>query len=397
MVHSIRRLNALTCACILSVACASGRGDSEYTETGTGSESTTTTTTTTTDMTMVTSMTSSKTTTTTGTESGSDTRGTEPTTTGDPICGDGNVDDGEQCDDTNDVDDDGCTSCMLDCGNNTVQGDEECDDGNTVDGDNCTNACEHARCGDGIINEEEGDKKEECDEGPLNGEENVDGASCRFGCILNRCGDGDQGPDEECDDSNTEDADGCSSACTLERTVFITKKLYTGNLGGLQGANTLCQAAADDAQLGGTYKAWLSDSDTGPADNFGADATADEDADTTRNYRLTNSTLIATSWSDLTDGELLNPIIIDEDKKPVDPTPVWSNTTAEGTPLGMINCTSWTSEQGGMMLGATGRAEHEITDEQWTDFGDTEEAGLLQCSLQTNPVARLYCFEVGVP
>jgi Protein of unknown function (DUF1554) len=45
-------------------------------------------------------------------------------------------------------------------------------------------------------------------------------------------------------------------------TVFVTSQGFNGNLGGLAGADTKCQALADTAGLGGTYKAWLSDSTT---------------------------------------------------------------------------------------------------------------------------------------
>ncbi|HIE72357.1 MAG TPA: DUF4215 domain-containing protein, partial [Planctomycetes bacterium] len=38
----------------------------------------------------------------------------------------------------------------LSCGDGIVAGDEQCDDGNINDRDGCTNACELARCGDGL-------------------------------------------------------------------------------------------------------------------------------------------------------------------------------------------------------------------------------------------------------
>ncbi len=57
-------------------------------------------------------------------------------------CGDGIIDAGEQCDDGNNTDGDGCTSsCTTICGDKVVAGSEQCDDGNTVDNDACTNTC----------------------------------------------------------------------------------------------------------------------------------------------------------------------------------------------------------------------------------------------------------------
>jgi cysteine-rich repeat protein len=74
-----------------------------------------------------------------------------------PICGDGIVGVGEECDD-NMVDNDGCTACTVDlgfvcdntnnpsvcvdaCGNGDVDPGEECDDGNAVNDDRCADAC----------------------------------------------------------------------------------------------------------------------------------------------------------------------------------------------------------------------------------------------------------------
>lgn len=61
-------------------------------------------------------------------------------------CGDRIVDAGEQCDDGNTANGDGCSStCQMEtrCGNGTLENGEECDDGNTVSGDGCggTDTC----------------------------------------------------------------------------------------------------------------------------------------------------------------------------------------------------------------------------------------------------------------
>jgi len=60
------------------------------------------------------------------------------------LCGNGVLDEGEQCDDGNDVDEDSCTSrCALArCGDGVVRAVvEQCDDGNTSFTDGCTNSC----------------------------------------------------------------------------------------------------------------------------------------------------------------------------------------------------------------------------------------------------------------
>jgi cysteine-rich repeat protein len=67
----------------------------------------------------------------------------------DSICGDGNIDQGEQCDDGNDNNDDRCTNDCLEtfCGDGSTQNpnndgiEEQCDDGNDNNNDGCTNDC----------------------------------------------------------------------------------------------------------------------------------------------------------------------------------------------------------------------------------------------------------------
>ena len=66
-----------------------------------------------------------------------------------PVCGDGRIERGEECDDGNTIGGDGCTSdCMLEgepgvCGDGIRTPDEECDDGDLVAGDGCTEECRY--------------------------------------------------------------------------------------------------------------------------------------------------------------------------------------------------------------------------------------------------------------
>jgi cysteine-rich repeat protein len=162
---------------------------------------------------------------------------------GGPIdtCGDGVVDVGEECDDGNDVADDGCTSnCTAAfCGDGVVQAGEACDDGNDASDDACVAGCLEATCGDGIVHV----GVEPCDDGndvPTDGcdqcvaaatgcgngtleagEECDDGNAsnadaCVAGCKSAECGDGyAQLGVEECDDGNDVSTDSCSNACTV--------------------------------------------------------------------------------------------------------------------------------------------------------------------------------------
>ena len=181
----------------------------------------------------------------------------------DPACHDGVHDPafGEQCDDGNTVNGDGCSGeCVLDtCGDGTIQGaeqcddgagnsntsckcratgpnacrtakcgdtivdtcrGEECDDGNLLAGDGCSALCLTEFCGDDFINNKPCSTNpnvptcEECDDGVDNGNQ-PDG--CRTNCKGPRCGDGVTDPSngETCDDGNSINNDACSNTCSV--------------------------------------------------------------------------------------------------------------------------------------------------------------------------------------
>jgi cysteine-rich repeat protein len=144
-----------------------------------------------------------------------------------PSCGDGVLDtiptidtndDGEPdaielCDDGNDIDNDSCdSSCAFSCGNGTIDDGEECDDG-ALNSDTVVNACRttclNPSCGDGVP-----DTGEQCDDG-----NDETGDACPFNCQAAFCGDGFLGAElanpEECDDGNNTPDDGCEADCTL--------------------------------------------------------------------------------------------------------------------------------------------------------------------------------------
>jgi len=131
------------------------------------------------------------------------------------VCGDGVIEDGvEECDDGNNFNLDGCNQfCQIEfCGDgiNQLPLGEQCDDGNTNDNDACNNDCTDNICGDSII--EAG--VEQCDDGNI-----ANGDGCDSACQLEpspNCGNGVIDAGEQCDDSNTVSGDGCSLTCQLE-------------------------------------------------------------------------------------------------------------------------------------------------------------------------------------
>ncbi|MEZ4454276.1 MAG: DUF4215 domain-containing protein, partial [Nannocystaceae bacterium] len=223
---------------------------------------------------------------------------------------------------------------------------EQCDDGNMVDEDGCTNACAINVCGDGVLYPE--------------------GA----------------GGTEECDDGNTDAGDGCSDCKYEPRTVFVTSATYTGdfgNGGGLVGADARCQELAKN--LGGTYKAWLSDRDNSAASRLGLENFHGP-------FQLVNGTKIADGWADLTQIPLLNAINVDETNTVVASVFVWTNTKSDGTVATMgsdaNDCIKWSSidEMKGGQGGYTGK-----TDAGWTD------AAMFNVQSCGSTSGRLYCVQ----
>ncbi|MEM7158436.1 MAG: DUF4215 domain-containing protein [Myxococcota bacterium] len=127
-----------------------------------------------------------------------------------PVCGDGTVDEGEECDDGEaNADNAACKSdCVAaTCGDGLVyEGIEDCDDGNDDDTDGCSNSCEIvAACGNGEV-----DEGEECDDGSDNGPN----GACSDECTAAVCGDGvTQSDVEQCDDANEDNNDACTELC----------------------------------------------------------------------------------------------------------------------------------------------------------------------------------------
>ncbi len=160
---------------------------------------------------------------------------------------------------------------------------------------------------------------------------------------------------------------------TNAKLVFVTQGTWTGNLGGVAGADAKCQAEATAASVPGTFRAWISTASTSPAQRF---------SQTAGPYLLADGTLLATSWADLTDGTLLVP-----PRVPVAGAAlpsfvrVWTGTQFNGTALTATadHCSGWTSTSG------TGRQGYAHVASAWSDVFPSQSCG------QTD--VRLYCFQ----
>jgi cysteine-rich repeat protein len=134
-----------------------------------------------------------------------------------PLCGNDRLNTGEECDDGNTYDLDGCSSyCLFErgtCGDKVVQSllGEQCEP--SPQGIlPCSDGCRYllVNCGDLQIQ-----PGEQCDEGTRNS--NDPGSRCRPDCSLGRCADRILDEGEECDDGNRLPGDGCDAFCRRER------------------------------------------------------------------------------------------------------------------------------------------------------------------------------------
>jgi hypothetical protein len=153
--------------------------------------------------------------------------------------------------------------------------------------------------------------------------------------------------------------------------VFVTSSAYGGSIGGLDGADEICQIFADGANLPGTYKAWLSDRSASPSTRF---------VQSTGPYKLVDGTQIAADWTSLTDGSLRTPIDLTETGATVSDTNfVWTYTKVDGTGgTSGDHCRDWKS--------AAGYGDHgtdTYRDSNWTLSGSSD------CTTS----GRLYCFQ----
>lgn len=157
-------------------------------------------------------------------------------------CGDGQVDDGEECDDANRLDDDGCSStCQLECGDGVVSGDELCDTGiaagaegacptscddgiactsDTLSGSACAAECVHGDitatadddgcCPDGANASTDNDCAGSCGDGFVTGTEICDTAIAEgtVGACPTTCDDG-----VDCTDDELQNAGTCEAVC----------------------------------------------------------------------------------------------------------------------------------------------------------------------------------------
>jgi hypothetical protein len=173
--------------------------------------------------------------------------------------------------------------------------------------------------------------------------------------------------------------------CTVPKRVFVTSTTHTGNLGGLDGADAICQGLANQQRLNGVFKAWLSDSNASPSTRF---------IRSSQPYILTDGTAIASNYEDLVDGLLSSdPIFLTETGSATGECQdggrcfilVWTGTLFGGTPRSDTGfCAGpggdWVSSSS-MLVGGVGVAN--VQDSRWSSLN----------SQACERSHRLFCFE----
>lgn len=176
--------------------------------------------------------------------------------------------------------------------------------------------------------------------------------------------------------------DRLQSFLSKPKLLFLSSATYTGNLGGLAGADAKCQSLANATPaLGGkTFKAWLSNSVISARDRL---------THATVPYKLVGGATVANNWSDLVDGTLAVTPNIDEGRHSIGTveqtgagTFVWTNSYANGA-IQTTNlpdtCQNWTTTASPFGVGGF----FTLTTSRWS------HSAALECAKS----ARLYCME----
>lgn len=159
-------------------------------------------------------------------------------------------------------------------------------------------------------------------------------------------------------------------------SIFITSTFHKGNLGGISGADQICEDEASGEGDEGEWIALLSNfkdripNDIGVIKNMHGDKIAD-------------------NKGDLLDGSLVNLIKYEIDGFTTVPSEnrAWSGSNSDGS-IGGGSCGSapgWTSSAGSGMWSTGGRGTIGRTDSHWIDDG----------SVDCDNYYRLYCLKIG--
>lgn len=151
--------------------------------------------------------------------------------------------------------------------------------------------------------------------------------------------------------------------------AFVSSTTVNAALGGIAGADQMCNTLATAQGLKGTYRAWLSVNGTNAAARITSAGP----------WQLVTGAVVVATHAQLTSGQLTRPLNVDEKGviAPVADDRVWTGTAPNGTFAGP-ECGLWS----GAGTGRVGEAE--FSDSRWSN-STVETCDMLN---------RVYCFEL---
>ncbi|MBS1826486.1 MAG: DNRLRE domain-containing protein [Acidobacteria bacterium] len=157
------------------------------------------------------------------------------------------------------------------------------------------------------------------------------------------------------------------------KLIFATQSSFFGNLGGLDGADNLCNSEAAQAGHTGVFKAWLSTATVSAASRM---------TQSNGPYARVDGVVVADNWADLTDGSLKSAIPVTQFgvSRVLEPY-TWTNTTVAGASAGGPDCNGWTATNAS---GTPRVGTVTFGDQNWTLSQTTRPCAFPQ---------RLYCVQ----
>ena len=180
-------------------------------------------------------------------------------------------------------------------------------------------------------------------------------------------------------------ASGACAAGECARRAFVTSDRFAPSFGSLAQADAVCQRAASEAMLQGSFLAWLSDDGASPSTRFVRGK---------GQYQRVDGVAIADSFADLIDGRLLQPLNVTELGKMADGklnTYVYTGTQADGSLVRVA------ASEPSAALGATCQSWKVASDRAWGAYGSFDTtAATWSFGGNRTPCATelpIYCFE----
>jgi hypothetical protein len=160
-----------------------------------------------------------------------------------------------------------------------------------------------------------------------------------------------------------------SSGVEPLKRVFVTAQVFLGDFG-KQDIFSLCNAAANEAKLGGAWLAWVSDGGDFPCEGGP--------------WQLVDGSAMVGTCADLFGNTLVHPIDVTQFGKTVlsgEPFSVWTGVSSKGGLAHPDNCSAWQVAEGSVegMVG---------------DLRDVGPGWTEKFALRCDKAARLYCFEL---